>query len=109
MRQYKIIKATYPKLIGVIFEYAILKGEMNKPPKWFSEWSKQVYEERQPKWFSEWTSEVYEKRQPQWFTNWSTEFEKRNDTRFERIELTIHELKDIVEYNVQNGILKRPR
>jgi hypothetical protein len=38
MKQYKIIKATYPKLIGVIFEYAILKDM--QPPKWFQEFEK---------------------------------------------------------------------
>ncbi|MDR0545589.1 MAG: hypothetical protein LBG49_01510 [Mycoplasmataceae bacterium] len=34
-RQYKITKATYEKLVGVIFEYAIINDV--KAPKWFSE------------------------------------------------------------------------
>ncbi|MDR0545615.1 MAG: hypothetical protein LBG49_01645 [Mycoplasmataceae bacterium] len=34
-RQYKITKATYDKLVGVIFEYAIINDV--KAPKWFAE------------------------------------------------------------------------
>ncbi|MDR0545616.1 MAG: hypothetical protein LBG49_01650 [Mycoplasmataceae bacterium] len=34
-RQYKITKATYDKLVGVIFEYAIINDV--KAPKWFTE------------------------------------------------------------------------
>jgi hypothetical protein len=34
-KQYKITKATYDKLVGVIFEYAIINDV--KAPKWFSE------------------------------------------------------------------------
>jgi hypothetical protein len=34
-RQYKITKATYEKLVGVIFEYAIMDDV--KAPKWFTE------------------------------------------------------------------------
>ncbi|MDR0545434.1 MAG: hypothetical protein LBG49_00725 [Mycoplasmataceae bacterium] len=34
-RQYKITKATYNRLVGVIFEYAIINDV--KAPKWFSE------------------------------------------------------------------------
>jgi hypothetical protein len=32
-KKYKIIDATDSKLIGVLFEYVILRGDMNKPPK----------------------------------------------------------------------------
>ncbi|MDR0545617.1 MAG: hypothetical protein LBG49_01655 [Mycoplasmataceae bacterium] len=34
-RRYKITKATYEKLVGVIFEYAIINDV--KAPKWFQE------------------------------------------------------------------------
>ncbi|MDR0545433.1 MAG: hypothetical protein LBG49_00720 [Mycoplasmataceae bacterium] len=41
-RQYKITKATYEKLVGVIFEYAIIDDV--KAPKWFTEFVEKRFE-----------------------------------------------------------------
>lgn len=37
-RQYKIVEASYSKLIGVVFEHVILNDM--QPPKWFQEFEK---------------------------------------------------------------------
>jgi hypothetical protein len=41
-KKYKIIKSTCSKLVGTIFEYAIINDGM--APKWFTQWSKQQFE-----------------------------------------------------------------
>jgi DNA anti-recombination protein RmuC len=84
-KQYKIIKATYPKLIGVIFECAILKDV--QPPKWFQEFEKRV-------------NARFEHNDARFDT-----LEERINARFERIETTLQEQ---AKFNTEvRGFMKR--
>ncbi|MDR3330127.1 MAG: hypothetical protein LBS76_02495 [Mycoplasmataceae bacterium] len=48
-----------------------------------------------PEWFKAWSETVYQNQQPAWFKAWS-------ETQFEP-------LKQTIEYNVQSGVLKKPK
>lgn len=51
-------------------------------------------EPKMPQWFKQWTENIYEKAQPKWFQS----YKKETDKRFEKIEMSLTKIANILDH-----------